>query len=217
MPVRALAPSRILRAMAREELVLPFPAASRELVPMTTHVKGMWLAAAVRSLRVHGHGDAYLQNLGAKYRDIIVHTTMNDWHPLDVLLAHYDACERLDLSPVDILEIGRESTRHAQGGVIGLTARLAASTLVTPWTILPQFQRFWDRFFRGGGVAVYEVGPKEARVEIAGFPGCRYRYCNIATRGVVRNALELFCTRVYATDIPSLTTPNGMGMRVAWA
>jgi hypothetical protein len=36
-------------------------------------------------------------------------------------------------------------------------------------------------------------------------------------RGVVCGMLEMFCTRVYMTDMPRLCTATTLGYRIAWA
>src|SRR5690349_2810751 len=123
----------MLGAMPAEEVILNFPAARREQVIPTTHVKGTWLASAVRGLRLGGYLDAYLGYLSPKYRDIMTHTVASEWRTVDVLAAHYGACDRLELSAAAILDLGRLITKHAAGSVIAVTARLAANAVLTPW------------------------------------------------------------------------------------
>ena len=205
--------------MRSEEVFLPFPGghARRDLVPGTSHVKGTWLGSEMHSLQIGGHLEAYMQRLAPDHRDTMRHSVARDWHPVSVLHAHYQACDGLGFTTAEMLAFGETSARHAQGTVLALTARIAASTAATPWTMLAQLQRFWDRFMRGGGVGVWRLGPKEARVEVVGFPGCAYRFGATGTRGVVQSALSLFCTRLHATEIPALASPTCMGIRLAWA
>jgi hypothetical protein len=97
-----------------------------------------------------------------------------------------------------------------------MAAKLAANTVVTPWTIFSQFQKLWDRVFVGGGVGVFRVGPKEARLELVQFPCCRYRYCRIGFRGVLLGMTELFCQKAYANEVAALMTDTQAAMRLAW-
>ena len=53
---------------------------------------------------------------------------------------------------------------QVQATFLGTLAKMGRSAGVTPWTGLVHFQRLWDRVLDGGGVAVYRVGPKDARV-----------------------------------------------------
>jgi hypothetical protein len=202
--------------MTREEIFLPLPVARRELIPMASHMKGTWLVASSRALKSRGRLDEYLGHLPRRYHDVIQHSTISDWHSIDVLLAHYEALDRLELPAAEIVEMARDVTQQTQGNVFVMAARVAASA-VDAWTILAQFQTIWSRFVRGAGIGIWKLGPKEARLEVVQFPASRSRYCQLASRGVVANAMELFCSRVYVTEIPKLMTPTQMAFRLAWA
>jgi hypothetical protein len=201
--------------MGEEEEVLPFPAAHRDLVPPATHVKGTWLAASLRGVRNEGHEAAYLANLEPPYAAAILHAAYKEWIPIDVLIAHYAACDTLALPPFKLVALGVDATRHAQGSVVGMVAKLARSAEVTPWPVLAQLQRLWDRVIKGGGIAVTKLGAKEARVEVVGFPVCRYRHCRIGIRGVLTGMTEMFCTKAYVLELPAWTDDAG-AMRIAW-
>jgi hypothetical protein len=115
------------------------------------------------------------------------------------------------------LEIGAEVGRHAEGTVLGTAVRLAKAAGVTPWTILERFPQVWGRVWVGGGVAIYKLGPKDARVEIAGWPCAAIPYLKTAMRGVTGGLIELFCRRAIVTPIPKLCTRLTLGYRYAWA
>jgi hypothetical protein len=207
----------MLTSWTMSEVFLPFPGENRGLVAPMTHVKGTWLASAVLGLREHGSFDAYQAVLDPRYREVLSNIATSEWHPVEVMLAHYDACERLEMAPDVTLAIARNVTSRAQGGVLSLTARLAASTVVTPWVAMGQLNRLWSRMARGGGIAVFKLGPKEARIEIVQFPGSRFRYCQISMRGILQGSLAPFCRRVFVTELPAFTSPTQMATRVAWA
>ena len=107
---------------------------------------------------------------------------------------------------------------HAQGERIqhGRQANIAARS-VTPWTAFSQFNRLWDRVWIGGGVGVFKLGPKEARLEIVGWPCSRSTYIRHAMRGVVVGMLEMFCTKAYVKDLPRYCSATTLGYRAAWA
>jgi hypothetical protein len=77
--------------------------------------------------------------------------------------------------------------------------------------------RLWSQVWVGGAVATFKLGPKEARVEIVGWPCSRITYCRIAMRGLLVGQTELFCSKAFAREIASLCTPTSLGYRVAWA
>ena len=201
--------------MSQLEQILPFPAARRELVAPVTKVKGTWLATSLRGLKAQGLQEDYVARLDPQYAAVIVNAAYKDWLPVEVLLAHYDACDKLHLPAFQLIALGTEATRLAQGSVVGIVAKLAGGAVVSPWTILAQLQRLWDRVLLGGGVSVTKVGPKDARVELAGFPACRYRYCRIGLRGVLTAMTEMFCTKAHVSEVAPWTDNSG-AMRIAW-
>jgi len=76
----------------------------------------------------------------------------------------------------------------------------------------------WDRVMVGGSGAVYRIGPKEARVEAHGIPLVKWGYFRNSWRGMFACAGELFCEKLYVTDIspPGATSQGVFALRVAW-
>lgn len=201
--------------MPREEEVLPFPAPRRELVPQVTLVRGSWIAASLRGVRKQGLEDAYRAKLDPVHADAVFNAAYTDWLPIEVLVAHYSAYESFAIPSFRLVALGTEAIRRSQGAVLGIVAKLAGAAEVTPWPILSQLQRLWDRALVGGGIAVTKLGPKEARVELAGFPGCRFRHCRIGLRGVLTGVTEMFCTKAHVSELPGWTRDSG-AVRIAW-
>ena len=77
--------------------------------------------------------------------------------------------------------------------------------------------RLWTQVWRGGAVATFKLGPKEARVEIAGWPCSGISYCRLAMRGLLAGQTELFCRKAYVQELRPLCTNLTLGYRVAWA
>jgi hypothetical protein len=115
------------------------------------------------------------------------------------------------------LSIGREVHTYAQASVFNLVKKLATGAGVTPWTPFGQFRRLWERIWIGGGIGVFKLGPKEARVEIVSWPCSSSPYVRGAMRGVIGGMLELFCLKAYVTELPKYCTPTSLGYRCAWA
>jgi hypothetical protein len=201
-----------------EEVLIPFRGgALRTTVPIATRFRSTWLSSSVRALRERQLLDRYLALLPREHHDAVLNTVVGVWLPAEVALAHYDACDKLALSVHELVAIGAEVGKHAQGIVFSTAINLAKGAGVTPWAILPQFMAIWYRTWIGGGVALYRVGPKDARIEIGGWTCSRATYCRVAMRGVLQGLTELFCERAYVRDIPALCTPLTLGYRIAWA
>lgn len=198
-----------------DEIVCPLPHEGR--IQETTHFRSTWLSGSLRALRERNLMDAYLARLPKESHEPILQAVAGVWLPVQVACDHYEACDKLDLSHQDLIELGRAASSYAQGSVLMTVTKLARSAGVTPWTVFGQLGRFWERVWRGGGVAVFKLGPKEARAEIHGWPCARYGYTRYAMRGVFLSLTERYCERGYVHEIPALCTPRSLGYRISWA
>jgi hypothetical protein len=200
-----------------DEVFLPFPM-PRERIPDASHFRSTWLTASIASLRDRGLGDAYAAALAPEHKEQILSVVPGVWLPMNVARAHYAAADSLGLSNAELVEIGESATRRANATALSLAFRLARGAGVTPWTILGQVQRLWDRTcLHGGGIAVWKLGPKEARLEVVGYPLADMRYNRITFRGIIGAVVELFCEKAYVREIPSLCDRRSLGFRLSWA
>jgi len=198
------------------EPIVPFSTEKR-LVPMASQFRSTWLTSSLRALRDRNLLDAYLRNLPTKYHDKVLGSVAGVWYPVEVAVAHYEACDALGLTSADQLEMGRTVTQFAHRTSYSLALRLATEVGVTPWACFAMQHRLWTQVWVGGAVGTFKLGPKEARVEIVGWPCSRIAYCRVAMRGLLVGQTELFCSKAFAREIPSLCTPTSLGYRVAWA
>jgi hypothetical protein len=202
--------------MSEREVFVPFPG-PLETIGSTTRVRSTLIASSLRSLREHGHFDAYFAKLEPAWRDAILHSVAGVWMPVGAGTAHYRACDALQLSPVEQIEIGREVGDRIQGTFLASMVRAARGAGVTPWRALSYTDKLYGRLFEGGGMAVVKLGPKEARVDMANNPIVGVGYFRNGLRGLYQVAVELFCTKAYVTNIPNLATETSCALKISWA
>jgi hypothetical protein len=201
-----------------EDVIVPLRAPSPSAVPPVTHVRSTLLAASILAIRSQGHLDAYLTHLPPALHDTVLHSVAGSWLPIEVAAAHYRAANDLGLRSEQQFELGRGVAERIQNSVLGTLVRVAKGAGVTPWIGLEYFQRLWDRVLLGGSVAVYRLGPKEARAEGYGIPTlAEIPYFRSSFRGMFAGSGLLFCTRMYITDLPGFAARRAIGFRVAWA
>jgi len=200
----------------KEEVFLPFPV-PRHKVPTATHTRSTWITASIAAIKQRGHYDEYLKNLPAAHRESIVGAVAGTWLEMDVALAHYTTANLLPLSEEEIVAIGRDVAAVTQKTTLSVAVRAAKSAGVTPWSMFPLLPKIWERASQGGGLAVFKLGPKEARFEIVGWPCAEVPYCRVAWRGVIQGLTQLFCSTVYAREVPKLCTPSSLGYVMSWA
>jgi hypothetical protein len=198
-----------------EEVFLAMQPPLREMVP-TSQFRTTWIVSSQNTLRDRGHHDRYLSLLDKQHRDELATMIVGGWAPMPVAIAHYDACEALDLPASERLAIGRAVTKHLNQTLLLTAVRLATHSGATMWTPLAQFRRLWDRMFVGGGVVVYKLGPKEARMEIHGCGLAHIPYFRAGFQGVLLGVGELFTQRVYVREVPRPGSKTTLVFRSSW-
>lgn len=195
------------------EIVLPFPTACAPV----RHARSTIVLGSIASLRHAGHFDRYAAALASEHRDQLLHAVAGTWIPVEVARSHYRACEALGLTPDEEMSLGRAIFERTGDTMFGTILRLAKGAGVTPWTLLPQLQRFWERGYDGGGLSVSRFGPKEARVELTQCSLVEVRYFRNAARGLLGAVLQLFCTRAYLQEVSGGRQRGSLIVRAQWA
>ena len=162
----------------------------RVLGPVTG-VRSTLIQSSLDTLRRRGHFERYLQVLEGRHRATLLESLAPEWLPLEAATAHYTACDALELSTTELMEIGEDVGTRIQGTFIGTLVRSARSVGLTPWVPLAQFQRLWERLMQGGGVSLTKTGPKDCSVEIRMQPLFEYTYFRTAFGGVIAAGIKL--------------------------
>jgi hypothetical protein len=162
--------------------------------------RSTWIVSSLQSLRERGHFGRY-DELLTTHRTEILECVAGTWLPMGMAQAHYMACDGLGLPIEEQLAMGRAVGGRAQGTILQTTVKAARGVGVTPWTILPQFDRLWRRGANGGGISVVKTGPKEARVDLVGCPLFDIVYFRNAFRGVLLGVGDMFCRSPFVHDM----------------
>jgi hypothetical protein len=195
-----------------EEVVLPFPQPIKPLL----HVRSTLLLGGLQSLRDAGLGHAYDATVPPEVREVIVTSVAGMWLPVATAVAHYLACDRIGVSAESAAQIGRGTFERTKGLLLGTAISLAKSAGATPWTLFPHVQRFWLRGNDGGGLRVFRLGPKEARLDVVGCPIFASRYYRAAFRGLCGSVIGLVSRRVYVHEQPVGDADSAVTMRIQW-
>ncbi len=200
-----------------EEAFVPLEVGPGGVVPPARRFRSTMIGASVLTLRTLGRFDAYIKHVPAEHRETILGSVAGTWLDYQVGVAHYRAADALGLTNEEQLEIGRDVGRRVHATIFGTMAKLARTAGVTPWTGLAQQRRLWSGTIDGGAVAVYKLGPKEARFEAHGVPELvAIPYFRNAFRGIYVRGSELFCKKMYVSEISSFTRRGIIAYRLAW-
>jgi hypothetical protein len=169
------------------------------------------------SIRDAGYDQAYRAALPQQYHGTIFEMVAGMWVPIEVAVAHYDACGTLGLSHDAQLALGKVAGQKIHGTILGTAVRMAREAGVTPWAVVPHFQRFWNRAFDGGGIYVEKRGPKEAYLEVHKAAQADCFYWRAALSGLAVGLFELFCRKAYMLETTKKRVPGFACFRVQWA
>lgn len=167
--------------------------------PLVLQVRGSLIASSLQTLRELNLFDRYVKGLANEHRDPILFALASSWLPVDLAMAHYGACEAMQLPEAELLKIGEHVAGRIMGTFLGTLLRssrqLGASA--TPLIPLRQYHRLWDRLLLGGGCTVQSSGLKDVTIESRGAPMFRYRYFRVAYMGLIKGAGLLFAKNVF--------------------
>jgi hypothetical protein len=188
----------------------------RELVPRATQIRSTLLASSQQSLRKRGHFERYLTLLDPPAREELSALVVGVWYPIALGRAHYEACERLELSEPELVGIGRDVEERLRSSILLNLAHAARGVGVTPVMVLSQAPKFWTRTFVGSEVQLERLGPKDLRLTLGGFPFARLAYNRITFRGILQSLIGPFCRSPTVRDARECSGPTSLGWRVAW-
>jgi hypothetical protein len=199
-----------------EELVAFPPTLAHE--PQATHCRGTLIHASRRMLQARGHFDAYRAHLAPEDETVIASSVAGMWLPIEVGVAHYRACNTLDLPEDEQLHLGAAVVHEMQRTFIGTVLRAAGRGIgVSPLIGLEKFFSVYARTIKGGGGRMVRIGPKDVRVEFVGVPFADIHYFRVAYRGCIQAGCEFFARRAVAAELSAHRSATSVVYRIAWA
>ena len=190
----------------------------REPIGTATHVRGSLLLSSVQALRAAGLFDRYVAALNPAAETAIFSSPASHWHPMKIATDHYLACEALNLTIAQQVDLGHQVSDRVQGTFLGLLLRTARRMGVSPWAVLNNVDRIWDRVLKGGGGAqVIKMSAQSAHCKLAGLPVIDVPYLRNAWRGAFLAAIEPFCTRVTVTEVVEARRPGVVVYALSWS
>jgi hypothetical protein len=191
--------------------------AHRSPLTLATYVRSTLLQSSLAFLRERGHYQRYLAQVSSTHRETIVGSLAPVWLPIEAGVAHYRACDALQLDHKELVAIGEAVGDRIQGTFMKTLVQTARAAGATPWVLFKRFDRMWDRLFQGGSVEVVRVGPKDLTVEVAGAQLPQFEYFRTAFTGVVRAGFKFVGVRAsYVHQSPWDARLDRFVMRAAW-
>ncbi len=185
-------------------------------VAQVSLVRGTLVVASLKAVQERGHAARYFAALAEDERAAIKQILASSWVPEPLARAHYLACDGLGLSSQEVLAIGAEVGERIRATFLGAVVGVAREAGSTPWLYLQRLPRLFQRICVGGAVAVYKLGPKEARAEWYGLPGLTIPYFRTSFRGANQSIIGLFCSKAYVSEARPLRGGD-WAFKASWA
>jgi hypothetical protein len=160
-------------------------------IPAMTGVRSTLIQSSLNTLRNRGHFERYLTLVDPKFKQTLLETLAPEWLTVEVGAAHYAACDALELRPSELLEIGEAVGERIQGTFVGTLVRRARTVGLTPWLMVPHFERLRERLLQGGAMEVTQTGPKDCTVDMRQLELCQFSYFRAAFCGVLGSVIKL--------------------------
>ena len=199
----------------RPESFLPFE--HPEGAPTATHVRSTLIVSSMQAFRARGLADAYAAQLPPDSQAELMSLIAGTWIPIELGFAHYRAADHLGLDARTIDEIGGDVGARVNKTVLSLVVKLSKQTGVTPWTALARAHRLRELSWQGSDVAVWKLGPKDARFDWVGMPYAEIPYYVTSLGGFLRGLIQLFSTKAYTKLVPERASPTSVSYRISWA
>jgi hypothetical protein len=181
------------------ELILDYP----KPLERVTAIRSTLLTSSLSSLRERGLFERYDALQSSPHRHKILNAVAGEWLPLEIALAHYQACDALGLSESEQFAIGKDVSRRVHETFLNLIVKAARGVGMTPWMLLPRGNNMNSRLCIGGGVRICKLGPKSVRIELARLPQLAIPYVRNGLVGLYVAAIELLAENVTARVVKS--------------
>ncbi len=186
--------------------------------PYVTHMRGTLLVNSVEHLRQLGVYERYLELLEASARDHVAYAIAASWIPIEIALAHYQACDALKLGERDCQTLGSMMAQRIADTFLGTVLRVTRRAGVESfWSLMSQNSRIWDRMYLGGGVTVIQTGPKDVIVENHGLPLVTSRHWRFAYEAYWKALGAIFTKVAFVKAVhPREAHPHRIALAGSW-
>jgi hypothetical protein len=199
------------------EVVVPLRCPAHELRP-PTDLRGTVLAASFQLVRMQGREQAYFSALARDLHEAIRFVDPLTWVPLEVARAHFRAMQATFPEPTRQVENGRMASERTQKTYLQTVVRaLHGSGQVTALDFIKRVPSAVERMLRnGGGVSVFSLGPKDARVEMHAHPLVETDYIRNSWQGMIEAGLSLVTRRAFVRQDRRFGTSDRFAFDIAW-
>lgn len=209
--------------MTQSRAPLP-PNAEREIVyphdpsaGPVTHVKNLVLQFSLTQLKAHGHYDNYAQLIAPDVLKDLLGRLDPGWVPVEYALAHFKACDELNLSMAQIDTLAQSVGDRIQSTALVSSAKRTRDEDFDVWQAVGSLHRMWSRLYQGGSVQIVRLGPRDQLIVRRGYPMNSFRYYRLAQLGVFAAAYAALGTTLTRRAVAEVNpAEDEVAFHVGW-
>jgi hypothetical protein len=147
----------------------------------------MLVHSSIAELRAAGLYDQYCALIGADSLASINELIGPGWMPVELVLAHYGACEKTGQSESQVYAAGLRAGEKMGDALLIAGGRSGVGPVErTAWDMIGAFSRMGRRLYDGGSSQYVKVGPNTLVIEYKENPLFSFAYYRIAHGGFMR-------------------------------
>jgi len=126
------------------------------------------------------------------------------WMPVELVLDHYRACDKLQLSDEAILDAGTRAGDKMGSALLVAGAQPQVEVKNrSPWPLLQAFARMGRRIYDGASAQYVKTAANSLRIEYCGNPLFAFHYYRVAHCGFLRQAFHSLSVDVVDVTLTS--------------
>lgn len=186
--------------------------------PTVTHMRGLLFVDALENLRTWDLYARYEQHIAREHRDAIAQALASSWVPMEHAIAHYAACDALQLNGSQLQAMAGQITQRIASTLFASVVRKIRGAGVESFKLaLGNTDRLHQRLYRGGAVRVIMTGRKDAVVETYGFPIAQSRSFRGGVAAFGEFSAAMFCkAAVVRHTVPSEPNASSLALAYSW-
>jgi hypothetical protein len=174
------------------------------VVRPVTAVRNDVLQASLTFLRDRGWYERYAKLVDPAILRELTTNVAPRWVPIDVVHAHYRACDAMELSTEELERLGEDAGQRARKVSI-VVSQPKQNAEFDLWQNSERMHRVWKRLYQGGSVQVVRLGANEELIDFCGFSVHQHRYFRYGCVAAIRAAheavgLDMETTRIVRYD-----------------
>lgn len=181
-------------------------------------VRRMLIQASLGELSELGAYDAYCALIEEELRDELTSLVGPGWVPVELALAHYRACDQLNLNDKDVHAMGLRTGEKVPSALLVQGTRASVDgPKDAPWSALGAFARMGRRIYEGGSAQYVKLGPKKLLIESTGNPLYGFHHFRIGHAAFMHAALNKIGVEVVDVTLGAYRAAGAvLETRVTW-